>query len=214
MWLFNLKKHVWYFLNDHFLDDARVYNNVNDLLIAVGFPRGSVVRVFLISHGLFFRYSRLALSPPPEAISVLQGELATHVAPRTPVLPRARSQRAEEPGDGADSSSDDSIPGLERDDQICQQTQLPRESIGFRALRSQNAALHTQIAQNRTERATEHANLLSNLVLRGDIAEIHAELARVHARHSTYITESTRIVFFLFFLYAVSILSFILMRGD
>jgi hypothetical protein len=210
MWLFNLKKHVWYFLNDHFLDDARVYNNVNDLLIAVGFPRGSVVRVFLISHGLFFLYSRLALSPPPEATPVLQGELATHVAPRTPVLPRARSQRAEEPAEPSDDDDSD-MPGLELEEVPCQ---TPLYGSPLRDVALRNAVLEALVAQHRAERIQHRDERDQHMALRQDvaalheqhatdIAALHAVLTDVNARNATDNRQILRMLFITFFFFAV-----------
>eukprot|EP00613_Pedinella_sp_CCMP2098_P063506 CAMPEP_0171990920 /NCGR_PEP_ID=MMETSP0993-20121228/277166_1 /TAXON_ID=483369 /ORGANISM="non described non described, Strain CCMP2098" /LENGTH=110 /DNA_ID=CAMNT_0012643937 /DNA_START=50 /DNA_END=382 /DNA_ORIENTATION=- len=99
MWYFNLKK-MWY-LN---LNDSAVYNNLNELLVALGFPQGSVVRVLMMTNLCFLgflvyfvcrfydgRSSYLTTATPV----FLQGQIA----------PVNANAAAEEPGDGDNSLS-------------------------------------------------------------------------------------------------------------
>ena len=59
MWVFKLvldSIDVWYFISANLFGDMKVYNNFNDLLVALGFPRRSVVRVFWVIATLSFAY--------------------------------------------------------------------------------------------------------------------------------------------------------------
>jgi len=216
MWVFKLdldSNDVWYFISDNFFDDIKVYNNFNDLLIALGFPRRSVVRVFWIIAMPSFTYWYYDGPPAATRVEVativpVQGEVVTTHDPRQgqPEVVTTHDQRqgqsAEESSD--DDGSGDDMPSLE--EVPCQ---TPLQTLGSRLrMRSdaiRNAALEAQVAQHRTERAQHRTEQAQHMLLRQDHAALYAVQAHVNARHSTDNREITRMLFITFFFFAVVI---------
>jgi hypothetical protein len=158
MWVFKLdldSNDVWYFISDNFFGDIKVYNNFNNLLVALGFPRRSVVRVFWIIATLSFAY--WYYDGPPAAtrveeatIVLVQGEVLT------PLVPPQQGQAAEE-GDTTSDDDDSDMPGLVLEEVPCQTPlrevpcQTPLQTLGSRI---RNAALRNATRVQEGEVAT------------------------------------------------------------
>jgi hypothetical protein len=132
----------------------------------------------------------LPVDDVPAAATAVQGEVLP-VDDVPPVGTPVRDSTEENGVEEDDSSGDDYLPSL---------CQLRRELLSSRLRNAafKITALEAQVAQHRTERA-------QHIVLRGDVAALHADHAYVLARHSSDIREITRIfaVIILFILCAV-----------